>query len=340
MAEIAMFVSELATMMVKHDSHHHKCVACCLMCHGAVVVKDVNTVMATFKTKHTTQSHGGLQGQGCGIGVRWNPAVQVLEHHWSSAHDHPDRRPHQDTSALGADLGERLHSIRQAIIMSTEFTTLGKSLPLWTPSHGHCWTGQRIVGFGQGCCPPHASETFLSALMRDQKLSSGLMSGQLNLANFGLMLPMFMTTHLFQFRFADTGNHNLTPPLTLINWWPSSLITLTFFWTDDNHVPVVPGRDIFMNEYKVLKIPVWSGFYVMAVLIFVTFVRAGSMASSALFAVKRERPAERSLCLMSGVPMRRIFRWVKRNLRSSSTRNVWEKIAERCWMSASPGLTG
>ena len=95
MAEIAMFVSELAAMMVKHDSHHHKCVACCLMCLGAVVVKDVNTVMATFRTKHTTQSHGGLQGQGCGIGVRWNPAVQVLEHHWSSAHDHPDRRPHR-----------------------------------------------------------------------------------------------------------------------------------------------------------------------------------------------------------------------------------------------------
>ena len=243
-----------------------------------------------------------------------------------------------------------MHSIRQAILMSTEFTTLGRSPPLWTPSHIHCWTGQRIVGFGQGCCPLHASETFLSALMHifvglkrtwDQKLSSGLMSGQLNLANFGLMLPMFMTTHLFQFRFADTGNYNLSPLLTLINWWPSSLITLTFFWTDDNHVPVVPVRDISMNEYKVLKIPVWSGFYVMDVLIFVTFVRAGTMASSALFAVKRERPAERSLCLVSGIPMRRIFRrWVKRNLRSSSTRNVWEKIAERCWMSASPGLTG
>ena len=255
MAEIAMFVSELAAMMVKHDSHHHKCVACCLMCLGAVVVKDVNTVMATFRTKHTTQSHGGLQGQGCGIGVRWNPAVQVLEHHWSSAHDHPDRRPHRPW--CGSWRGVALDTAGDRNEHGVYHVFCGMSLPLWTPSHGHCWTGQRIVGFGQGCCPRHASETFLSALMRDQKLSSGLMSGQLNLANFGLMLPMFMTNHLFQFRFADTGNHNLTPPLTLINRWPNSLITLTFCWTDDKHVPVVPVKDIYMNEYKVLKIPVW-----------------------------------------------------------------------------------
>ena len=246
MAEIAMFVSELAAMMcLKHDSHHHKCVACCLMCHV---------------------SSGLMSGQLNGCQHRC----------WRGPSGHQAH----------IQIGVLIKTLRPLVrILPTS--------PRWPD-----------VGFGQG-------------------------------------LPMFMlpTTHLFQFRFADTGNHNLSPPLTLINWWPSSLITLTFFWTDDNHVPVVPGRDIFMNEYKVLKIPVWSGFYVMAVLIFVTFVRAGSMASSALFAVKRERPAERSLCLMSGVPMRRIFRWVKRNLRSSSTRNVWEKIAERCWMSASPGLT-
>ena len=39
---------------------------------------------------------------------------------------------------------------------------------------------------------------------RDQKLSSGLMSGQLSLAITGLMLLMFLTIHLFQLRFADT----------------------------------------------------------------------------------------------------------------------------------------
>ena len=54
------------------------------------------------------------------------------------------------------------------------------------------------------------------------QLSSGLMSGQLSLAFTGLMLLTFMTTHLFQFRFADTEQY-----------W---LITLTFFR------PVVSAR--------------------------------------------------------------------------------------------------
>ena len=63
----------------------------------------------------------------------------------------------------------------------------------------------------------------------DQKLSSGLMSGQLDLAITGLMFLTFMTIHLFQFRFADTEQYFLRPPPTLINWWPSWLITLTFF---------------------------------------------------------------------------------------------------------------
>ena len=44
---------------------------------------------------------------------------------------------------------------------------------------------------------------------RDQKLSSGLMSGQLSLAVTGLMLLMFMTIHLFQLRFADTEQYFL-----------------------------------------------------------------------------------------------------------------------------------
>ena len=109
----------------------------------------------------------------------------------------------------------------------------------------------------------------------DQKLSSGLMSGQLNLAITGLMLLTFMTIHLFQFRFAETEQYFLRPPPTLINWWPSWLITLTFFWTDDKNVPAVPVRDIFLNEYKVLKNPVWCCFYIMAVLIFMTHACLG-----------------------------------------------------------------
>ena len=70
----------------------------------------------------------------------------------------------------------------------------------------------------------------------DQKLSSGLMCSQMNLAMTGSMLLKFMTTHLFQFRFADTEQYFLRPPPSLINWRLSWLITLTYFWTGDDHV--------------------------------------------------------------------------------------------------------
>ena len=53
---------------------------------------------------------------------------------------------------------------------------------------------------------------------RDQKLSSGLMSGQLSLAITGLMLLMFMTIHFFQLRFSDTEQYFLRH---LINWRPN-----------------------------------------------------------------------------------------------------------------------
>ena len=53
----------------------------------------------------------------------------------------------------------------------------------------------------------------------DQKLSPGLMSGQLNLAITGLMLLTVITIHLFQSRFEDTEPLVLRPRPTLINWY-------------------------------------------------------------------------------------------------------------------------
>ena len=51
----------------------------------------------------------------------------------------------------------------------------------------------------------------------DQKLSSGVWSGQLNLAITGLMLLTLMTIHLFQFLFADTEQYfcALRQPLSI-----------------------------------------------------------------------------------------------------------------------------
>ena len=59
----------------------------------------------------------------------------------------------------------------------------------------------------------------------DQKLSSGLTSGHLDVAITDLMLLTHMTIHLFQFSFVDTEQYSLRPPPTLINWWPSWWIT-------------------------------------------------------------------------------------------------------------------
>ena len=57
----------------------------------------------------------------------------------------------------------------------------------------------------------------------DQKLSSGVWSGQLNLAITGLILLTFIS------RSQVLSNIFLRPPPTLINWHPSWLIALTFF---------------------------------------------------------------------------------------------------------------
>ena len=81
------------------------------------------------------------------------------------------------------------------------------------------------------------------------------------------MLLTVIIILLFLFRFADTA---LRSPPTLINWHPSWLIILKFLWTDNTHVPLVPYRDFSSNEYKVLKNPVWCGFYNMAVVIVIT----------------------------------------------------------------------
>ena len=49
----------------------------------------------------------------------------------------------------------------------------------------------------------------------DQKLSSGLTRGHLDVAITDLMLLTHMTIHLFQFSFADIEQYSLRPPPTL-----------------------------------------------------------------------------------------------------------------------------
>ena len=53
MIQITRSVLELDSMMVKCDPRSGKCMDCCLMHRGDVVLKDVNAVVATTKSKRT-----------------------------------------------------------------------------------------------------------------------------------------------------------------------------------------------------------------------------------------------------------------------------------------------
>jgi len=105
----------------------------------------------------------------------------------------------------------------------------------------------------------------------DMKLALAKSQGicVLNLAISGLMLLTFMTIHLFQFRFGDTdqfGPYFVRPPPYLINFW--GIPSLNLFWTDDATVAPVGVRDIYALEFQIFKNPMWSGFYIFAVCVF------------------------------------------------------------------------
>lgn len=110
----------------------------------------------------------------------------------------------------------------------------------------------------------------------DMKLSMGIGSGQLNLAISGLMLLTFMTIHLWQFRFGDTGifgPYLLRPPPYLINFW--GILSLNLFWTDDTDVQPVGVRDIYALEFRLFKNPVWAAFYIVSVGVFMAHACIG-----------------------------------------------------------------
>jgi len=84
-----------------------------------------------------------------------------------------------------------------------------------------CWTGFRFqANLVEELVLLSASLHVFADLKRiwDQKSSSGLHSGQLNSTITGSMSVMFMTMHLFQFRFADAEQYFLGSPPTLVNW--------------------------------------------------------------------------------------------------------------------------
>jgi len=107
-------------------------------------------------------------------------------------------------------------------------------------------------------------------------------SGKLNLAITGLMLLVFMTVHLLQFRFGATDDYLVRPPPYLIYF--AGILQLQLFWTDDTTVQPVKVRDIYKLEFERflntesltgLQIPIWSVIYIFCVLVFAVHASLG-----------------------------------------------------------------
>lgn len=95
-------------------------------------------------------------------------------------------------------------------------------------------------------------------------------SGAMNLAFSGILLLVFMTIHLFQFRFGATRPFSLCPPPYFINIEGIP----NFFWVESctNQVPV---RDIYRLEFELFNSGSWTLFYVLSVLVFSTHMCLG-----------------------------------------------------------------
>merc|ERR1719461_1463121 len=97
----------------------------------------------------------------------------------------------------------------------------------------------------------------------------------MKLAITGLTLLIFMTIHLFQFRFGDTdkfGPYYIRPPPFMVNF--EGILSLDLFWAYEGDVKV-GVRDIYALEFQIFKNPVWSYFYTFSVLIFITHACLG-----------------------------------------------------------------
>jgi len=93
-------------------------------------------------------------------------------------------------------------------------------------------------------------------------------SGKMNLAISGITLLVFMTIHLFQFRFGETQPFWLCPPPYLVNLGTLFHLRLNLFWVDEPGCASVPVRDIYRMEFEVFKSLHWCLFYIFSVAVF------------------------------------------------------------------------
>jgi hypothetical protein len=113
----------------------------------------------------------------------------------------------------------------------------------------------------------------LVALKRtwDISLAYDVKSGKLNLAITGILLLVYMTIHLFQFRFGDTQQYYLRPPPYLINFFELPHL----FTTSDKSVAKVGVRDIYKLEFDLFQSFFWVVYYVFSALVFLAHYLLG-----------------------------------------------------------------
>merc|ERR1719443_2271897 len=109
-------------------------------------------------------------------------------------------------------------------------------------------------------------------------MKSSLRNGSLNLGITGIILLVFMTIHLFQFRFGATEDYYLRPPPYLVFF--GGITKLQLFWTTDESVEPVKVRDIYRLEFdrflgQTEYNPIWAYYYIFSTLVFVIFVTLG-----------------------------------------------------------------
>merc|ERR1712206_40470 len=97
--------------------------------------------------------------------------------------------------------------------------------------------------------------------------------GTLSLILTGLLLGLFMTIHLFQFRFGATQDYYIHVPPWMINWY--GIFSLNLFWDYDKTLPLMGVRDIYQLEFDLFRSTGWVAFYIFSVCVFMVHACLG-----------------------------------------------------------------
>jgi len=111
-------------------------------------------------------------------------------------------------------------------------------------------------------------------------VKGSLIDGNLNLGMTGVVLLVFMTIHLVQFRFGATSDYLLRPPPYLVFF--GGISKLQLFWTTDQSVEPVKVRDIYRLEFDRFLGDdpektnfFWAYYYIFSTLVFVIHASLG-----------------------------------------------------------------